>query len=172
MKEIWKPIKGYESRYEVSNLGEVASLRYARGRRRKILKQSTNTWGYSQVTLSKDRMKTNRTVHRLVAEAFIDNPDKLPQINHIDENKSNNCVDNLEWCDSNHNVNYGERTRKASRSKQRAVIATLPNGEEEYYDSICGAAKMLNVSHSSISCAVRKTRGHKRCRGREWRLAE
>jgi hypothetical protein len=171
MKEIWKPIVGYEGRYEISNLGNVASLKYARGSNRRLLKQSTNTWGYSQVTLSKDKEKCNKTVHRLVAEAFIENPNKHKQINHIDENKHNNRVDNLEWCDSKHNMNYGNRTAKASNSKKKPVIATLPDGTEEYYESIKDAAEILHLSHSTISASLHKKWRHKRAKGREWRFA-
>ena len=172
MKEIWKPIHGYEDRYEVSNLGRVASLRYARGGNRKILKQSVNTWGYSQVTLSKDKVKTNVTVHRLVADAFIENLNNLPQINHIDEDKSNNCVDNLEWCDSLHNINHGKRTKKASNALKRPIIATLPDGTEEYYDSLKTASETLGVSHSAISGVLHKKARRKTSCGRKWRFAE
>ena len=171
MKETWKPIPGYEDRYEISNLGNVASLCYARGSNRRILKQSINTWGYSQVTLSKDKTKTNRVIHRLVAEAFIENPNNYKQINHIDENKGNNRADNLEWCDSKYNVNYGERTTKASNSMKRPVIATLSDGTEEHYDSIKDASIILGISHSNISNAIHKTNRHKRAAGREWRFA-
>ena len=170
MNENWKAIAGYEGRYEVSDLGNVASLKYARGSNRRLLKQSKNTWGYSQVTLSKDKQKKNATVHRLVAEAFIDNPNSLPQINHIDEDKSNNRVDNLEWCESSHNINHGRRTERASNSMKRAVVATLPDGTEEWYESVKDAASVLGVSHTSISAAIHKA-GHHKCKGREWRLA-
>lgn len=170
MKEIWKPVKGYEERYEISNYGNVASLRYARGGNRRLLKQSVNTWGYLQVTLSKDKTKNNKTVHRLVAETFVENPNNLPQINHIDEDKWNNRADNLEWCDSAHNINHGERTRKASNSMCRAVIATLPDGTEERYSSVQEASVTLGVTHSAISNAIHKRQRHKRSCGREWRF--
>lgn len=172
MNEIWKPIRGYEGRYEISNFGNVASLRFARGSNRRLLKQSTNTWGYSQVTLSKDKVKKNFTVHRLVAEAFVDNPNNFKQINHIDENKSNNKAENLEWCNSLYNVNYGERTTKVSNTLKRPVIATLEDGTTEYYGSVQEAASALGVSHSAISSAIHKKNRHKRCKGREWRFIE
>ena len=171
MKEIWKPIAGYEGRYEISNMGNVASLKFARGENRRLLKQSKNTWGYSQVTLSKNKEKRNKVVHRLVAEAFIDNPNNLPQVNHIDENKSNNRADNLEWCDSEHNVNHGSRTARVSNTLKKPVIATLPDGTEEYYKSVKDAAEILNISHTSISAAIHRRRRHKKSKGREWRFA-
>lgn len=172
MKETWKPIAGYEGRYEVSDLGNVASLKFARGSSRRLLKQSTNTWGYSQVTLSRDKEKRNKTVHRLVAEAFIENPNQYKQINHVDENKRNNRADNLEWCDSKHNINHGGRNSRVSNTLKRPVIATLPDGTEEYYKSIKDAAETLHVSHSIISASLHKRSRHKRAKGREWRFAD
>lgn len=154
LQERWKSIPNYEGRYEISNLGEVASLCFARGKRRRILAQSTNTWGYRQVTLSKNKVKKNVTVHKLVAEAFLENPDNLPQVNHVDEDKTNNCVNNLEWCSSKHNVNHGTRTIRASEAMKRRLIATLPDGSEEYYNSFQDACKALNISRSTISRAV------------------
>lgn len=170
MKEIWKPVLGYEDRYEVSNLGNVASLKFARGSNRRILKQSTNTWGYSQVTLSKDKKKKNVVIHRLVAEAFIENPQNLPQVNHIDENKHNNRADNLEWCDSHYNINYGERKARVSNTLKQPVVATLPDGTEEFYASVQEAASALGVSHSAISSAIHERDRHRRCKGRKWRF--
>lgn len=117
-KEYWKPVVGYEELYQVSNWGRVKSLprngtvKYAR-----ILKPGTNRYGYLYVNLCKDGKVKTFTVHRLVAEAFLPNPDNLPCINHKDECKTNNNVDNLEWCTYEYNINYGTRTERMSKSK-------------------------------------------------------
>lgn len=105
MEETWKVIDGYEN-YEVSNLGRVMSLKYHRGNRKVILKQSINAYGYPVVSLSKNGKSAPIAVHRLVATAFIPNPNNLPQVNHKDECKTNNAVWNLEWCDVSYNVSY------------------------------------------------------------------
>lgn len=105
MDEVWKPVVGYEGRYEVSNFGKVRSLDtfvvYSNGRSRvhkgRVLKQETNH-GYKRVVLvDVDKEKSHKRVHRLVAEAFIPNTNSKPYINHIDHNKQNNCIENLEW---------------------------------------------------------------------------
>ena len=120
MKEIWKNIKGYEGLYQVSNLGRVKSLErkdnLGRKVNEKILKNRNATHGYIAVILSKDSNKKTYRVHRLVAEAFIPNPNKYLEVNHKDENKSNNRIDNLEWCDRKYNCNYG--TFKERHSKR------------------------------------------------------
>lgn len=114
MSEIWLPVKGYEGLYEVSNLGNVRSLNFGRTGQIK-LKKPREIRRYLSVNLWKDgEIKTCR-VHRLVAEAFIPNQNNLPQVNHKDENKKNNCVENLEWCDSSYNINYGERNVKVGK---------------------------------------------------------
>ena len=92
MKEIWKDIQGYEGKYKVSNLGNVKSLNYNRTKKEHILKTRL-CGGYLYVVLSKNCICKNWSIHRLVATAFINNPDNLPQVNHIDENKTNNRVD-------------------------------------------------------------------------------
>lgn len=105
--EEWRDIVGYEGKYQVSNLGRVRSLNWGRQRIIKILLPFISHQGYLCVKLSLQNIKPSKYIHRLVAEAFIPNDRKLPQVNHKDENKSNNCVRNLEWCTAKYNSNYG-----------------------------------------------------------------
>ena len=117
--EIWKDIKGYEGLYQVSNKGRIKSLNYRRTGKEGILKGVPTKYGYLMVTLYKKGEKPEHfSVHRLVAEAFIPNHDNLPEVNHIDENKENNHVKNLEWCDRKYNMNYGTRNERASVSRK------------------------------------------------------
>ena len=118
--EVWKPILEFQGLYEVSNIGRVRRVAHYEnnrffGERIKITRPDKD--GYETVALYHGRqcVKT-RKVHRLVAEAFIENPDNLPQINHKDENKMNNHVNNLEWCDCVYNNNYGTRNQRLSQS--------------------------------------------------------
>lgn len=122
MKEIWKDIPKFENYYQVSNLGRIKSktrkvnVRIKNNNHRTVKRQlitpAKTRDGYLKVSLSKDHKRYYFRVHRLVAQVFIPNPDNLPQINHIDENKENNRVDNLEWCDAKYNCNYGGRNSK------------------------------------------------------------
>ena len=115
--EEFRDIPGYEGLYEVSNLGRVRSLETER-----ILKPSKNTWGYLFVSLYKNGIKKAVRIHRLVALAFIPNPDNLPCINHKDEDKTNNTVDNLEWCDDKYNANYGTRNERIAEKTRKPVL--------------------------------------------------
>lgn len=112
MKEIWKPISGYENLYKISNLGNVISLRNNRFLKHHMIK------GYLFVQLSKDGKSRNYLVHRLVAGAFIDNPNNLPEINHKDENPLNNVVFNLEWCTHKYNMNYNNLGKRIKIQKE------------------------------------------------------
>ena len=112
--EIWKDVKGYESLYQVSNLGRIRSIKNGI----KIKKQYERPNGYMQVCLCQNGKITTYKTHRLVAEAFIPNINNLPEVNHKDENKINNCVDNLEWCTSSYNKNYGTRNTKCMHTKR------------------------------------------------------
>ena len=138
--EEWRDIKDYEGFYQVSNFGRVKSLdRYIERNGKpallkgKIIKQAYTGRGrdYLFVGLSKNGKVKLVNVHRLVAEAFIPNPDNLPQVNHKDENKSNNCVDNLEWCSALYNLTYNDRHIKAGlkergkKSKFRKKVKVL-----------------------------------------------
>lgn len=113
--EEWRVVPGYEGLYEVSNTGRVRSfdryVKYSNGQihlhKGKVLSPGKNTKGYLFVILTCNRKRKTINVHRLVAIAFLPNPDNLPEVNHIDEDKTNNRVENLEWCDRNYNLNYG-----------------------------------------------------------------
>ncbi len=109
MTEEWRNIKGFEGLYQVSNLGRVKSLKDNYGNyREKILKTINRGDGYLFVNLYLNNKCKKYDIHRLVAKAFIPNPDNLHEVNHIDENKENNCVDNLEWCDHRYNIRYSK----------------------------------------------------------------
>ena len=140
MIEEWRSVIGYEGLYEVSNTGQVRSLdRYVktcygsyRLHKGKVLSPSIRPDGYLVVSLQYRMFR----VHRLVAEAFLPNPDNLPQVNHKDEVKSNNCVDNLEWCDSKYNNNYGTARIRAKETAIKNGYCTGLSKEEyrkKYY---------------------------------------
>lgn len=114
MKEEWRDIKGFEGKYMVSNLGIVKSLNYNNTGKEGILEGVDNGHGYLQVGLYKDGNREQPLVHVLVATAFLENPDNLPEVNHKNEDKTNNCVENLEWVSHEYNVNYGTRNKKIS----------------------------------------------------------
>ena len=133
---VRKPIKGYEGHYEVDQFGRVYSVdrivhvddngrEYDKPLKGKRMKQSVHTKGYKTVPLTKDGKTTTHYVHRLVAEAFIPNPSNLPFINHKDEDKTNNFVENLEWCTEQYNATYGK-----AREKQAKKLRGRKHSEE------------------------------------------
>lgn len=183
MNEIWKDISGYEGYYQVSSTGRVRSLDriavVSYGNRKssntrykgKILCQS-ETNGYAQVVLHKNSIGETRRVNRLVAEAFIPNPQNLPIVNHKDENPKNNNIDNLEWCDHKYNANYGNCSKKRSIShinkmyNRKPVVCINTN---EYFESSCDAERKTGIKSRSIRtacCNPNKTSG-----GYKWRYA-
>ena len=126
--EEWRDIPNFEGYYQVSNIGNVRSVdrlvKCGKGmklQKGKILKQYLNAYGYNQVMLCKGRPRLYR-VHRLVAETFIPNPSKLPQVNHKDENKTNNRVDNLEWCTCLYNLMYNDLHHRRNNKNNRNSI--------------------------------------------------
>ena len=121
MKEIWKPIQGFEGLYEVSNLGRIKSIIF---KKHKIMKPQLNNCGYAIAHLRKNNRLYQLLVHRLVAFAFVKNtnPEKYIEVNHIDECKTNNAAANLEWCTHSYNINYGKRNARQSATRRNNSV--------------------------------------------------
>ena len=122
MTEVWKDIEGFEGRYQISNLGNVKSLRYRGidGWERNLVPKTNNS-GRLWVELIKDGTRKCFLIHRLVGTAFIPNPLNLPQINHMDENPKNNVVDNLEWCTQEYNIQYYRERHPTAQRERRST---------------------------------------------------
>jgi hypothetical protein len=164
MIEIWRDIKGYEGLYQISNLGRVKSLYF---KKELILKPSINSKGYCSIVLYNNSKRTV-TVHSLVAKTFLDNPNNLPMVNHKDEIKTNNKVDNLEWCDVRYNNNYGNRNIKIRDSHSKAIVGiNINNNLIEYIFSSSVEANKNGFSGSCIrKCCRNERQTHK---GYYWR---
>lgn len=186
---VRKPVVGYDGYYEVDQFGRVFSVdrvisvddngrKYEKPIAGKQMKQSLKNKGYKIVSLTKDGTTKMAYVHRLVAEAFIPNPDNLPMVNHKDEDKTNNFLENLEWCAAKYNANYGtgiERHAKKLRGRESekrvAVVCCKLDGKyEEWFPSIAEAAKIVNGSTSAISKACKGER--KTAYGYKWVYAD
>ena len=146
--EIWKDCKGYEGSYQVSNLGRIWSIKGQR-----YLKGCEDKDGYLRVNLTAKNGKVKmERIHRLVAIAFISNPLGLPVVNHKDENKQNNTVDNLEWCSHQYNNTYGTRIDRQKEKIKIPVIQCDINGNYiNEFESINDAADSLNILACNIS---------------------
>ena len=155
--ELWKPIPGYEGLYEVSSKGKIRKL----WKNSYKIKSQDTLRGYKKVTLFKNQVGKRFQVHRLVAQAFIPNPLKLPQVNHKDENPSNNNVENLEWCTGLYNMRYGTAIKRQVEKRSKAVVQTdLEGNFINEFSSTQEAAAKLGLSQGLIvSC----------CNGGYWR---
>ena len=167
---IWKTIKGTNEEYQVSDTGLVKTTKTGR-----ILKPSVTKHGYERVCLFKMDRERRYRVHRLVAEAFIPNPDNLPQVNHIDGNKRNNNAANLEWVTNHENAihakEHGLRTKHEQfcASRRKRVIATnIKTGESIVFESITAAVKGIGTNH--VSAVLKGQR--KQTKGYTFSLAE
>ena len=148
-EEIWCPIKGYESIYEVSDQGRVKSIGYGKER---VLKPGRNGGGYLQVYLCKNGEQKKCLVHRLVAQTFITNPQNLPEVNHKDENKTNNSVQNLEWCSSKYNANFGTRTQRQAEKLSKPILQYTKSGVfVGEWKSTRDVERNLGFNHVNIS---------------------
>lgn len=165
MKEEYRDIAGYEGLYQVSNYGNIKSLGNNKSRKEKILKPLVKK-GYLIVTLYKKGVSTNYCVHRLVAQAFIPNPDAKEQVNHINGIKSDNNVQNLEWNTASENVQHAYDLGLCEKSRKDKSVMVLCITTGEIYESISEAANQTGTQRSNISKCCngeRKTAG-----GLEW----
>lgn len=156
MPEIWKSLKGYEGLYEISNTGKIKSLTY-----NKLLKPVVQK-GYVYIHLCKNSKDKAYLLHRLVATTFIPNPDNLPEVNHKDENKLNNKAENLEWCDSKYNSNYGTRNKRKSKPIQCVETGEIFWGAREM-------ERQLGIKHNNIAFAIKNGI---RAGGYHWKYVE
>lgn len=150
--ETWKPITDYVGLYEVSSEGRVRNVKTG-----KILKPKNNRRGYLFVGLHKNGAIKNRYIHRLVAQAFIPNPNKLPEVNHKDEIKANNNLGNLEWVSHRDNSNYGKRNERISKSMSKPIVQIdLSTGLIiKTYPSTTIATRVTGINYDTISRAAR-----------------
>ena len=172
--EEWRYIQGHKY-YLVSNLGRVKSVLPTTGANKRIIRQHQNHKGYLMVSLYSLGHTKTYSVHRLVAKEFIPNPNELPQVNHKDENKQNNCVENLEWCDSKYNNNYGSKRKRLSDNmknretpKPRIPVKcySLSGVLLSTYSSLLEAQKATKINAENISLCIRGK--YKQVGGYQW----
>ena len=147
-----RDVKGYEGLYAVTSCGRVYSYK-----NKCFLKPLVATNGYLYVALYKDKEYKKHLIHRLVAEAYILNPNNLPQINHKDECKTNNCLQNLEWCDAKYNNNYGTHIERASNGRKKPILQFDLDGNfiKEWHSAVdVGREARANI----VSCLIGKTK--------------
>ena len=155
-------IRGYEGKYAITSCGKVWSYKT-----KKFLSTHKNSKGYERVYLCKDKGGKSLAIHKLVAMAYIPNPNNLPQINHKDENKENNSANNLEWCTNKYNSNYGTRNERMAKAKGKKVLCIELN---RIFDSEKQAERELNIGVARISeCCSGK---NKTAGGYHWRYAD
>lgn len=138
MIEEWRDIVGYEGLYEISNWGRVR-------RNGKIIKPGKNNLGYLQVALYKNGLQKHALIHRLVALAFLPNPNNYPEVNHRDEDKTNNAVENLEWCTRKYNANYSLAKPILQFDLQGNFIREWP--------SVSKVEEEMGITHISSCCS-------------------
>lgn len=180
MDEIWKPIKGFEDCYEISSEGRISSKeRYVRvcgnGQRlvkRKIIKPTICKNGYLEAHLCKNGKRKVFLLHRLVAMHFIDNPMNYPEVNHKDENITNNNIDNLEWCTSKYNANYGTRNQRCMEKviKKPVKQISIKGNLITIFPAIKEAARSTGIDESQI---IRVCKGRNQTAGGfKWEYAK
>lgn len=165
MQEEWRDIPEFKGLYQASNLGRIRSLKTGI-----VMIPQINHKGYHRLLLMKAGKAYSRLIHRLVASAFIPNPMSLPQINHKDENKTNNNISNLEWCTNIYNHNYGTRNARVSVANSRPVLSINKHGYISLYPSALVASKLLGVNPASVTHACQS--GIATLKGYKWRYAD
>lgn len=161
-KEIWKDIEGYEGLYQVSNLGRIKSLGMRSNHKKEMIMKQQIVRGYKKVTLTKESKPKIYSVHRIVAYEFIENIDDKIEVNHIDGNKLNNCVYNLEWVTPSENIRHafklGLKNQKKGKDNDRSIQVLQYDKDNNFiceYGSIREAERETNICHKDISLCVR-----------------
>lgn len=152
--EIWKDVVGYEKLYQVSNNGKIKSYKRS-GTNGKTLNGGFDKWGYIRVTLSKNNKIKKHKVHRLVAEAFILNPNNFLQVNHKDGNKQNNCVDNLEWCTASYNTKHSYINNLNKTKGKKIIVINKLNNKEIYYRSMRDASLKIGYNKGYLFSRIK-----------------
>jgi len=154
MNEEWRDVVGYEGYYQVSSNGKVKSLSRKLGNNHVtkdiVMKPVIDKYGYKRLGLYKNNKLTNALVHRLVATAFVDNNENKNIVNHKDENKTNNNIDNLEWVTVKENNNYGTRIERISNSNKNKIKVIYRDNTYEIWDSAIDFAKEFGILQSNI----------------------
>ena len=162
MKE-WKDIEGYEGLYQISNEGEIRNVR-----NNKNLKIFKTKYGYFHVILSKNGKTKQHIVHRIVADAFIPNPKNYPCVNHKNECKDDNSVENLEWCDWKYNCNYGTRNKRMAKSLSKKVYQYTLDGTLIKIWKSTREAETIGYSHQNIASCCRGVKSYNTYKGYRW----
>lgn len=162
MNELWKDISGYEGIYQISNLGRI------KNNKGRILTDKT-TGNYNHIILCKNGNRKNYVIHRLVAMAFIPNPNNYPCVNHINENSRDNRAENLEWCTQSYNINYGTRIKKVAK-KQSIKISQYDLDGNHIRDWNCINDAIREYNNYHIVNVLKGTR--KKASGYLWRYKE
>ncbi|ARE25304.1 NUMOD4 motif-containing HNH endonuclease [Lactococcus cremoris] len=168
----WRDIAGFEGQYEVSNTGLVKSLkgkkeRIMKPKRKKIFKRDGSTeLGNEELVLSNGGVRTSKLVHRLVAQAFIPNPEIKSEVNHLDENKGNNSVENLQWSTRKENLEWGTRVERSAKAQSQAILSIDEFGTVEKIYSSMNEGGRDGYTRSSISYVLSGKR--KKYKNLEW----
>ena len=174
IEEQWKPIPGYEGKYEISNYGRVKSYQYCKKQKtnERFLTPIRQTTGYCFVNLYKDKKMKLVSIHRLVAESFVPNPDNLPVVNHKDESRDNNYFENLEWCTHKYNLSYGTTRKRIAEKNSKPVLQFDINGNFiKEWPSMSRAAESFGYAPAKshiIDCLKGR---HKTAHGYVWKYA-
>lgn len=183
MEEIWKDIVGFEGLYQVSNMGRVKSLERdwicgnhnsVRHLEEHIVEPEKMKKGYLRISLNKDGVRKRIMLHRLVAEAFIPNPNNLPQVNHKNEDKALNTVENLEWCTNEYNHNYGTHNQRVSEAmvnnpkRSKLVYQYTLDGELVAIWSSTNECGRNGYGQGMVAACCRGEYGRRTYKGHKW----